>query len=508
MPNSSRPRLPEPAASIADTAGRPAQHLNGVDRSVSEQSAIAAGSDRSWSPPVEADPVWDEVIGGDDRRPNEHFIPVSRRALVDRLARPQAWQPGEAQQVKRFFRYLDYWRQQSHTSRLARLLQAYEPFAPDSDLFVTRVFTDDERSKLQAEIVAGTEDLLVQANYIKVERDDIEHLILTRESHYGLDLKVDFQVFEELLIYYRGASVKKEHRRKLSNFLRKQEFDVPIFRRVAVLFKIKPEEAHVEDVARQMRITREEARKYVRKLRAGIPAQVTPGNIYLKLFQNIPRTDIEMIFPNTQVKFRLRDKVWLGVTGGGALGTGVVGAAGKLALLFSNPITAVPAVGALGMVIVRQVMNVMNTKQKYMVVMAQNLYFHSMADNRGVLTTLADRAAEEDFKEEILLYSVLAKERVHISDLAAVDRAIESYIQREFGLDVDFDVMDAYQRLKADGILTEEPDGTLRVFPPHAAADRIDEMWDVILDRLPHHEDLPGREIDQHGNDANGASRR
>ena len=31
--------------------------------------------------------------------------------------------------------------------------------------------------------------------------------------------------------------------------------------------------------------------------------------------------------------------------------------------------------------------------------MAQNLYFHSLADNRGVLIMIADRAAEEDVEE-------------------------------------------------------------------------------------------------------------
>ena len=64
----------------------------------------------------------------------------------------------------------------------------------------------------------------------------------------------------------------------------------------------------------------------------------------------------------------------------------------------------------LGGIAFRQTVNFMNQKQRYMVVMAQNLYFHAMADNRGVMIKLADRAAEEDIKEEMLLYTVLAKE--------------------------------------------------------------------------------------------------
>ena len=222
----------------------------------------------------------------------------------------------------------------------------------------------------------------------------------------------------------------------------------------------------------------------------------------MKLFKNMPRSDIEMIFPNTQVKFRMKDKVWLGVTGGGALGAGVFGAAGKLALAFSNPITAAGAMGGIGLVLFRQIMNVMNQKQRYMVIMAQNLYFHSMADNRGVMTKLADRAAEEDFKEEILLYSVLAKETVNRRDLGAVDEAIQHYVERMFGLQVDFEFEEALDRLIADGIVSEDADGTLHCLPPADAAARIDGMWDQVLDSLPDYESGPGRELERPSNGA------
>jgi hypothetical protein len=117
--------------------------------------------------------------------------------------------------------------------------------------------------------------------------------------------------------------------------------------------------------------------------------------------------------------------------------------------------------------------------------MARNLYFHSMADNRGVMTLLADRAAEEDIKEEMLLYTLLANERVDIRDLKAIDEAIEQYLSKTFGIAVNFDVEDALLRLKQDGIVTELTDGTLKVLSPRAAALHIDKLWDACLDNLP-----------------------
>jgi hypothetical protein len=101
------------------------------------------------------------------------------------------------------------------------------------------------------------------------------------------------------------------------------------------------------------------------------------------------------------------------------------------------------------------------------------------------MTLLADQAAEEDVKEEMLLYCVLAKERVHRRDLEAVDTAIEQFLRQSFGLDVDFDVEDALARLQAEGIVAEAPDGMLATLPPHEAARRIDQLWDACLDDLP-----------------------
>lgn len=437
-----------------------------------------------------------DLVAPDASRPRERFIPVTTYALIDRLTVPQVWAPGQARLARRFFRYLEYWRRQQHSVGLANLLQAYETFSPDSDLLITRKFTGDERETLQKRVVNEVESILKQANYVRIDPTDVE-MILTEESHYGLDLHVDFTAFEEILIYYRGASSRRDHRRSLRKFLRKEEFDVPIFQRLFLLFKLKPFETRVLEIMKEHRVPRREAEKMVKTLRAMIPAEVNENNIYLKLFKNIPRSDVEMVFPNTRVKFRLMDKLRLGITGGAGLGMGAFGAAGKIAVAATNPLMAAGAVLGLGGVAFRQAMNFLNQRQRYMVVMAQNLYFHAMADNRGVMIKLADRAAEEDVKEEMLLYSVLAKEKAKHSDLPAIDAAIEQYLQASFGVSVDFDLEDALGRLIADGIVTEDADGTLRTLGPHEAALHLDAKWDVFLDNLPDPTHDEGTEVER-----------
>ncbi|MFN0217983.1 MAG: TMEM143 family protein [Hyphomicrobium sp.] len=425
-----------------------------------------------------------EILRPDSERKRERFIPVTRYALMDRLTLDMVWKPGQAQEARRFFRYLDYWRQQQYNAVLLDLEQSYEPFSPDSDLLMTRYFSPDDRAAMKHRVVNGVESLLQHANYERIDSKDVA-FILTRDSHYGLDLYVDMDAFEDILIYYRGASNKKYERRRLQKFLRKEEFDVPIFQRLFILFKLKSFDVRVEEIMKKHGLTRQAAEKKVTKLRASLPPGINDRNIYLKLFKNIPRTDLEMVFPNTQVRFRMWDKLRLGGSAAGGIGVGAVGAAGKIALLSTNPIAAATAVAGLGGIAFRQAMGFMNQKQRYMVVMAQNLYFHTMADNRGVILKIAARGAEEDIKEEMLLYSVLAKEPTTRSDLPAVDAAIEHYLTKTFGVKVDFEIEDALDRLLRDGIVREESNGRLTTLPPFEAARHIDEKWDKLLDYLP-----------------------
>ena len=277
--------------------------------------------------------------------------------------------------------------------------------------------------------------------------------------------------------------------------MRWREVKVPVFQRMFLLFKLKPFAVRVEEVMREHNLDQKEAERAVRRLRGLLPATVSSDYIYMKLFKNMPRSDVEMIFPNTKVRFRLFDKLKFGVTAGSGLGMGVFGTVGKVAMA-SNPYTLAAAVAGLGGIALRQATNFLNQRTRYMVVLAQNLYFHAMADNRGVMTLLADRAAEEDIKEEMLLYSVLAKERANILNLRQVDQAIEQYLKDTFDIDVDFDVEDALQRLKQEGIVTELADGTLETLAPREAGLHIDKLWDACLDNLPDITVEEGHEID------------
>lgn len=414
----------------------------------------------------------------------EKFLPVTRHALLDRLTVPGLWPKGDQVQARRFMRYLDYWRRHGYAAKLLDLEQLYEPFSPDTDLLQTRKFTGEERLAMQKRLVTRMAELLTQGNFTRIAPEDF-HIILTQDSHYGLDLQVDTDAFEELLIFYRGATTITEKRRDIRKaYMGWREETVPVFQRLFILFKLKPSETYVQDLTEKQKLDRKKAEAVVRRQRKMLPDTVRSDYVYIKLFKNMPRSDVEMAFPNTRVRFRLFDKIKFGVTAGSGLGAGVVSTAGKLALL-SNPYTLMLTLAGLGGIAVRQASNFIAQRNRYMVVLARNLYFHSMADNRGVMTLLADRAADEDIKEEMLLYTALANAQVNIRELGDVDRTIEEYLAKTFGIDVDFDVTDALSRLQQEGVVTELPDGTLQTLPPHEAALHIDKLWDSCLDNLP-----------------------
>jgi Protein of unknown function (DUF3754) len=427
----------------------------------------------------------------------EKFLRLTRFALLDRLTREQAWAPGRAAEARVLFRRLGLWRQQQYTAKLNELEQAYEPFSPDSDLLITRRFTAAERKAMQRRVVDGAADILEHANYTRLDLKSLD-LIMKASSHYGLDLHVDLSAFDELLIFFRGMTSKTVSRRsKAKLYMSKEEFQVPTFQRLVILFKLKPFDVRVREIMAEEGMERKQAEKLVKKRRGLFGGELNDDFIYVKKFKNIPQSDMEMVFPNTTIKFRMFDKVRLGATAGGGLGAGLFGAAGKIALISTNPVAAAGAAVGLGGVAFRQVMNVVNTKNKYMVTMAQNLYSHALADNRGALALLAGRAAEEDVKEEMLLYSVLAKETVKVSEIHEVDNAIEAYLESTFGLTSNFDVQEALTRLIADGLVKQLSDGTLQTLQPAEASARIDHLWDGYLDILPDgHNVQEGEEYD------------
>jgi hypothetical protein len=194
----------------------------------------------------------------------------------------------------------------------------------------------------------------------------------------------------------------------------------------------------------------------------------------LKLFQNVPGADLEMLFPNTRVGMRLLDKLLIGVPAvisGGIVFTTKLGA--TLVLLasllgfwlgtHSEPVTLdkraalvlLAGVGALGGYLWKQYSSFRNRKLKYTQALTENLYFKLLDNNTGVLLRIIDDAEDSECKESLLAYYFLLAAG-GISTPAELDAQIENWFANRWQCRLDFEIDDALGKLQQLGLATVE----------------------------------------------------
>ena len=108
-----------------------------------------------------------------------------------------------------------------------------------------------------------------------------------------------------------------------------------------------------------------------------------------------------------------------------------------------------------------------------MMVLAQNLYFCSMANNHGALTLIADSAEEEDVKEDMLLYAFLARQPSHPTHCPRLRDDISRFLAERCGASVNL-----MQRTRSapteDGLVSADRDGRLTAMAPEEARAHLD----------------------------------
>ena len=428
-----------------------------------------------------------EQITEDDRK--EHFLPISKQEIVTDLLAAPHWNAEEQQQFFEFcqiFSALYHYKFHSHLEEMKR---CYSPFDPDTDIVTQSEFSDEEEQERHNILIDEMRQLLKNANYKELTVDDLNEA-MNADSYYGVSVSVDFRDFVEMITYYRGASTKAEYKRTWrSLFFSKERFEIPIYKRLFLLIKFKAEDKRFQEFLDEKELDKDEMgdfqmkiRKILWKSKQNMPQDTTDEHVFIKLFKNMPRSDLAMLFPNQQVRFRLFDKIKLAITGGGGTLFGLFTAITKLTTaVVVSPFTLLLAFGGLIGIIIRQIMGIFTERNKYMVVLSRNLYFHNMNNNVGAITYLIDMAEEEEGKEAILAYYFLHTRRDKNYTLEELDRDIENYIQERYGIVFDFEVDDGVRKLRDEGILIEQEGGILKVLDLHETCVRLDKKWDEFF---------------------------
>jgi hypothetical protein len=333
-------------------------------------------------------------------------------------------------------------------AQLDQLKRSYAPFNPDLDERIP--------SRMSARIGGDANEftdllsaVLERGNYECLTDDDIDHAFTTR-SLFPINVAVDMSVYEQFLIYARGETL---HHSKVPRFygLRQRSIEVPTFDRVCIYIRFK--------TAEQLGGSAVELSK--------LPFE--PGTSVLKLFRNIPKADLEMLFPNCQPTMRTVDKLLLGIP---ALVAGVpvllklTPAVLAMTLMFGfkghevdskSLITGFTGLGVLGGYLFRQWDKYKNRRLLFIKVLTENLYFRNLDSNEGVLTRVVDEADDEECKEALLGYEC-ARQAGDWLTSDAIGAAVEAFMVEHFDVTLDFESADAVAKLEALALLERDGD--------------------------------------------------
>ena len=405
--------------------------------------------DDDWGKPQESVP--------DDapRWRREHFIPLRKSELVERLSDSSELPTHLRGQFLQFCRLLEETLHHEYHEQLNQLKQAYAPFDPDDDTRALRELGESEEAALWPDVFEKLVALLRRANFHSLTHDDLA-MAVGAASDWGVRLRVEFDVFQRLEVFARGDIVGNRVRRRMWNLWRAEQVDVPVFQRLVVIFRLREHRLLESDDV---------------------------GPVFIKMFKNIPKQDLDMLLPGTRVRMSLIDqgKIILPTL------TGIVMAVVKIIkgvfLALGAGIFGVFAVisfiGATFGYGLKSLFGYFETKKKYQLNLTRSLYYQNLDNNAGVLFRILDEAEEQEFREAILAYFLLWRcGNASGWTESELDRQAEAFVKQMTEFDVDFEVHDAIGKLQRLGLIQSVGAKRWVAVPVDTAIQELDRVWD------------------------------
>ncbi len=381
----------------------------------------------------------------------EPFIPFRKAELARTLVDQPALAAADSQQLRRFFRLVDMLIHGEYHTALEELKNTYAEFDPDTD---TRPGPELSPAQLDARRDGLFEKfiwLLDRANFTRLATEEIHRSVHDR-SHWGLDLDLNFEIFERLEVFCRGDLIGTRFRRHWKKRFKSEAVDVPIYQRLAVIFRLRPDQKRSK--------------------------LLDTEDVYIKLFKDIPKVDLDMLLPGTKVKMSLFDRARIL---GPSLSGIALGISKMYSLLFMaalNPYLALGVVGGTLGYSARGVYGYLNTRQKYQLNLTQSLYFQNLDNNSGAIHRLLDEAEEQENREVMLAYFFLWRDSPPQGLLAnELDQRVEAFLAAHVGGQIDFEIHDALQKLERLGIATQDAAGRWQALPLSTAIEALGKRW-------------------------------
>ena len=439
-------------------------------------------------------------------KPREAFIPYSRQEVIELCLADGEIAIAQHQEFREFCQILAAYYHFKLHSCLEDLKSNFVPFNPDLTEEQTRSLSnrDLELEQKEADLIATFESILKQANYYPISKQELKKALL-EDSLFDLKTEVDFDDFDRMVCYCRGESTDTVTQKKW--LFKKVERQVDIYRRVVLLIKFRQEQ-HFKD-----------------KPVATEELNFKPGKIYLYLYKNLSKLDIEFIFPNIEMSMTWKDRLLFGVPAVGAaiplfikILPQIILIAGVVIYLTlgHQPIDELQVkqedvrnitpllVAVLSLLVTlggfafKQYTSYKNKQIRFQKNVTETLFYRNIANNSGVFKYLIDAAEEEECKEIILVYYHLLASKIPLTPLK-LDARIETWMSDKFGKVIDFDIEKTLRNLavikaeikciegsdyaiKQVQLLKRDLDNRCHILPLKEAKQVMDNIWDRLFE--------------------------
>lgn len=399
------------------------------------------------------------------------FIPLRHTDLRAKLASEFLLEGDEFNDYRQLCARLQAIFHVEHLSALLHLEELYDSLDPDSQLIDSDTMDTENRNQLASALLDRLGRLLLSAHYKRLSREEIERAIEIG-CQWGVQLDVDFDLFDRLEIFARGYKKVLVRRRRWRNFFREETIELPEFQRLIMAFRMKPE-------------LDERKSKKKKNDRA-----LDDRFVYLKTFKNIPENDLEILLPGSKVRLTKLDraKILLPTLSGMAITIYKV-ARGVLVLSLAFTLDQllgwIILIGASGGYIFKSILSYFRTKNKYQFGLTESLYLKNLDNNSSVIYRILNEAEEQELCEAILAYTFLWKHSdVPVEGLTEqeLDEIVEAYLFRVTDVDVDFEVHDGLGKLSRLGLAGVDSEGRWTVGKIGEATGLLNRNWNALFE--------------------------
>ncbi len=379
----------------------------------------------------------------------EHFVPIRKADLTAMLCQQPGVSPADRDALGQLAGLLSGKLHLAYQHEMDELTQIYSHFDPDADTLPPQLLAPAERASQRNEMFRRFDWLMERANFVHLSHDDIRRAMQDR-SDSGVNLLVNFDLFERLELYARGDVTVERLKRGWRGQWRGEHVAVPIFQRLVIIFQLRSN--------------------------CTFGRYVDTDDVYMKVFKDIPKLDLEMLLPGTRVQMTFLDRAKIVLPTISGLGMAAWKAVQGVVMAAAAEVYGIMAVlGLVGGTVgygIRSFYGYLRTKEKYQLNLTESLYYQNLDNNAGVLFRLLDEAEEQEHREALLGYFFLWHYAPSQGwSAAALDQAIEAFLSAQLKRPVDFEVADALEKLDRMQLVERLPGDLLRAVPlPRAVA--------------------------------------